>query len=198
MELDDETTAVQLHSLLSKKGYSISLPTILRCRSSLGWTFRGSAYCQLICKANKVKRFEWCQANIGDDFENIIFTDECSVQLETHRRFSCQRKGERLKPKLFSQKKLYLVTYIIYFFRPKHPLKVHVCTCTCNLCYNYTHVLYMYTLQALLGDLHRQLSTVRVHVHVQLNLTYLAVWDSRLPRTLNLLILSLKKYFAHD
>ena len=99
MELNDETTAVQLHSLLSKEGYSISLPTILRCRSSLGWTFRGSAYCQLIREANKVKRFEWCQANIGDDFENVIFTDECSVQLETHRRFSCRRKGERPKPK---------------------------------------------------------------------------------------------------
>ena len=48
MRLDDETTAVQLYHLLKDKGYNISLRTILRCRSALGWTFRGSAYCQHI------------------------------------------------------------------------------------------------------------------------------------------------------
>ena len=48
MKLDDETTAQQLHALLTSKGYALSLNTILRCRSSLGWTFRGSAYYQLI------------------------------------------------------------------------------------------------------------------------------------------------------
>ena len=31
MRLDDETTAYQLHHLLTQKGYSISLCTILRC-----------------------------------------------------------------------------------------------------------------------------------------------------------------------
>ena len=39
MRLDDETTAHQLHALLESKGYNLSLKTILRCRSSLGWTF---------------------------------------------------------------------------------------------------------------------------------------------------------------
>jgi transposase len=47
MRKDDETTAMQLHALLTSRGY-ISLRTILRCRSPLGWTYRGSAYCQLI------------------------------------------------------------------------------------------------------------------------------------------------------
>lgn len=46
MRIDDETTAYQLHRMLTEKGYSISLRTILRCRTALGWTFRGSAYCQ--------------------------------------------------------------------------------------------------------------------------------------------------------
>ena len=41
MRADDETTAYQLHQLLREKGYSISLRTILRCRTALGWTFRG-------------------------------------------------------------------------------------------------------------------------------------------------------------
>ena len=56
MQRDDETTAIQLHKLLVSRGYKISIQTVLRCRSSLGWTFRGSAYCQLIRDVNKQKR----------------------------------------------------------------------------------------------------------------------------------------------
>ena len=52
----DETTAYQIHAILNQRGYNVSLRTILRCRTSLVWTFRGSAYCQLIREANKQKR----------------------------------------------------------------------------------------------------------------------------------------------
>ena len=62
MRQDDETTAFQLHKLLVEKGYNISRRTILRCRHDLGWTFRGSSYCQLICHVNKVKRLEWANS----------------------------------------------------------------------------------------------------------------------------------------
>lgn len=55
MRKDDETTAVQLFKLLNDKGYSIFLRTVLQCRVSLGWTFRGSSYCQLIRTVNKEK-----------------------------------------------------------------------------------------------------------------------------------------------
>ena len=58
MRADDETTAVRLRAMLIAKGYSLSLSTLLRCRKSLGWTFRGSAYCQMIREANKAKRLE--------------------------------------------------------------------------------------------------------------------------------------------
>ena len=64
MELDDETTAYQLHELLVRAGYNISLSTILRCRLSLGWMFRGSAYCQLIREANKAKRLQFAQDHL--------------------------------------------------------------------------------------------------------------------------------------
>ena len=48
--------------------------------------------------------------NIGENFNNVIFTDECSIQSESHRRFCCRKRGEppRNKPRL------------------KHPLKVHI------------------------------------------------------------------------
>ena len=45
-----------------------------------------------------------------EQFENVIFSDECSVMLETHRKKCYRRRGDprKLKP------------------RPKHPIKVHV------------------------------------------------------------------------
>ena len=45
MRADDETTATQLHQLLIRRSHNLSLRTVLRCRTALGWTFRGSAYC---------------------------------------------------------------------------------------------------------------------------------------------------------
>lgn len=99
MQLDDETTATQLHSFLLRKGINISLKTILRCRKSLGWTFRGSSYCQLIREENKKKRLDWVLKHQHDDFNNVIWTDESSIQLENHRRFCCRKEGQRPKPK---------------------------------------------------------------------------------------------------
>ena len=99
MQQDDETTAYQLHRMINDSGYDVSLRTVLRCRTSLGWTFRGNAYCQLIRDANKVKRQEWAIQHADDDFDDVIWTDECTVQLENHRRFCCRKLGQRPKPK---------------------------------------------------------------------------------------------------
>ena len=99
MEANNETTAVQMHAHLVKTGHNLSLATILRCCSSLGWTFRGSAYCQLIRDVNKTKRLEWAKENLGGKFEDVIFSGECSIQLETHWRFCCRKQGQRPKPK---------------------------------------------------------------------------------------------------
>ena len=100
MEVNNETPAVQMHAHLVKTGHNLSLATILRCHSSLGWTFRGSAYCQLIQDVNKTKQqLEWAKENLGGKFEDVIFTDECLIQLETHWRFCCRKQGQRPKPK---------------------------------------------------------------------------------------------------
>lgn len=102
MKKDDETTAIQLYALIVSRGYHISLRTILRCRTSLSWPFRGSSYCQLIRAQNKEKRLAWAQrygTYKEEDFEDVIFTDECMVQLGTHWRFCCRKRGEPPKPK---------------------------------------------------------------------------------------------------
>lgn len=110
MKNDDETTATQLQALLASKSIYVSLATIVRNRLELGWTYRGSAYCQLIRQQNKDKRLEWARAHIDDNFSNVIWTDETSVQIETHKRYCYRKEGQKPRPKP----------------RPKHPTKVHV------------------------------------------------------------------------
>ena len=71
-----------------------------------------TAYCQLIRDANKVKRLEFARHVLesGDTFQNVIFSDECSVSLEQYRQTCYRRIDEPTKQKP----------------KPKHPLKVHV------------------------------------------------------------------------
>ena len=107
---DDETTVKELKKMLAERGHHISDTSVLKCRRELGWTRRGSAYCQMIRDVNKEKRLEWARNNVGEDFADCIYSDETTVQIETHRRFCCTKTG--LKPR--------------YKPRPKHPTKVHV------------------------------------------------------------------------
>ena len=110
MRRDDKTTATQIQSILASYGVYISLATITRARHQMGWIYRGSAYCQLIRDVNRQKRLEFAMAYLHDNFDDAIFSDETTVQLDTHRRCCYRKEGEkpRLKP------------------RPKHPTKVHI------------------------------------------------------------------------
>jgi hypothetical protein len=72
MREDDETTATQLQSKLASYNVYVSLSTILRNRLELGWTYRGSAYCQLIRQQNKQKRAEWAEAYLQDNFDGLM------------------------------------------------------------------------------------------------------------------------------
>ena len=38
-------------------------------------------YCQLIRQANKEKRLEWARTHLHDNLEDVLWTDESSVQL---------------------------------------------------------------------------------------------------------------------
>ncbi len=103
MQADDETTATQLAAIVSQCGVALSLATIKRSCQVLGWTFHGTRYCQLIRDANKIKRLAWATQciNENDTFDDVIWSDETSVQLEFHRRH-CFRKANqppKLKPR---------------------------------------------------------------------------------------------------
>ena len=123
-------TCLYSSRLLNEKGIQISIWTILRCRKILGWTFRGSAYCQLIRTENKQKRLQWARKNLDeaeDGFDNVIFSDESSVQLESHKRYCCRKKGlpPKNKPR-YTSELIKLLIVLMVCFRPKHPPKVHV------------------------------------------------------------------------
>ena len=56
---------------------------------------------------------EWCKERIESrdtDFDNVIFSDECTVQLESHRRITFYKKGQPIR----------------YKMKAKHPPKVNV------------------------------------------------------------------------
>lgn len=108
MRKDDETTVNELQKTLKDAGHSISHSTTLRCRTGLGWTVRGSAYCQMIREPNKVKRLAWATEYLHEvetGFLDVIFTDETSIQMESHRRFCCRKVGEppKNKPRLVAK-----------------------------------------------------------------------------------------------
>lgn len=92
MRNDDETTATQLQAILANRGVYVSLATIVRNRQELGWIYRGSAYCQLIRHANKLKRLQWA---LHDSFDTVIWSDETTLQLENHRRFLLQERWRK-------------------------------------------------------------------------------------------------------
>lgn len=98
MRADDEITAIELQKILVEKGHPLSLKTFLASREKLGWTFRGSSYCQTIREANKIKCLQWAKDNIqefySNGFQDVISTDESSIQMECHIRFFLSQKRE--------------------------------------------------------------------------------------------------------
>ena len=114
LQENDELTAEQLRSSWKEMfpDVNISLSSIKRGRKKKGWVSTRPHYCQLIRELNKRKRLLWCEflQRSNEKFENIIFTDECTVQLDRHSRicFRKKRQGRKLKP------------------RPKHPIKLHI------------------------------------------------------------------------
>ncbi len=74
--------------------FYVSLATIIRNRRLLGWTYRGSAYCQVIRPINAQKRLVFAQTYLRDSFADVIWSDESTIQLETHKRY-CYRKKRK-------------------------------------------------------------------------------------------------------
>ena len=111
---NDELTSQQLRSQLKEQFplLDVSLSTIKRARKAKGWVCTRPHYCQIVRDLNKRKRYLWCRylKDTNERYENVVFTDECTVQLERHSRVCFRKKHQcrLLKP------------------RAKHPVKIHV------------------------------------------------------------------------
>ena len=108
MHKDDEMMSAKIQKKLAKRGISVSSSTVRSSRKQQGWTLQRTAYCQLIRDANKVKQLEFAQRVLesGDTFHNLIFSDECSISLQSYRR-TCFRMAD--KPTKRKRKLKYLL-----------------------------------------------------------------------------------------
>ena len=98
MERNDEVTAPELTGGINNRFETrFSQPKIKRLRQKLGWVGTKTKYCQLIRESNCIKRLQFSQKYWQDDeqFEDVIFTDECSVMLENHTKILFHREGEQ-------------------------------------------------------------------------------------------------------
>ena len=70
--------------------------TIKRARKKLGWVKTGPKYCQLVREKNRVDRLDFSERvhASGDDFKNVIFTDESSIWLEQHGKLCFRKIGK--------------------------------------------------------------------------------------------------------
>ncbi|XP_033744236.1 uncharacterized protein LOC117330127 [Pecten maximus] len=108
-ELTGADLVKKLHSVF---GISVSKWTVLRARKHLGWKSKSTQYCQTIRKPNKVKRLDYAIrcAQTKEQFENVIFTDESTIKIQTTTRKSLYKEG----------------TQPVLVGKPKHPYQVHV------------------------------------------------------------------------
>ena len=109
---DPYATSTDVRKQLAIHGTEVSVATVKKAIKTAGYVNSEPRYCQLIRNANQEKWVDFCNSliEVNDALDNIIFTDECSVQLHNNKTTSYRRKG-MLTP---------------YMGKPKHPLKVHV------------------------------------------------------------------------
>lgn len=111
MQQNPEASSKDVQKTLERQtGTHISPCSIRRHRAKLGWTYKKTRYGQLVRDVNKVKRMEWCQQQLAskENFDNVIFTDEASFEIQRTANRMFYKKGQRVKLRP----------------RPKHPLKV--------------------------------------------------------------------------
>ena len=75
---------VRIFFLISK-GIELSPTHVRRLRRQLGWRYTKRRDVQLVHDRNKPARLQFARECVArnDQFNNVVFTDECSVMLET-------------------------------------------------------------------------------------------------------------------
>ena len=85
MSNNDELISSELQNrLLEERGVRVSSATVRNVRRKMGWKHDRARYCQIIREPNKIKRLSFCLKALRDKdpFEDAIFTDETSVEIQ--------------------------------------------------------------------------------------------------------------------
>ncbi|CAG2242661.1 unnamed protein product [Mytilus edulis] len=109
---DFSMSSKQIHKALLADGANLSLSLTKIAIDAAGFTHSRPRYGQMVRRANRPKRVDFCQHLIdeNDDFADIIFSDESSIQ-------TFQNKTNYYREKDSAP---------MVHGKPKHPLKVHV------------------------------------------------------------------------
>lgn len=110
---DCNLSARELQSILAEQnGTHVSITTVRKAIDAAGWVATAPRYCQMIRDKNKEARLQFCKDLITTDdrFEDVIFSDETTLQLHDNKVGAYRRKESALPTNA----------------KPKHPLKVHV------------------------------------------------------------------------
>ena len=109
---DPNQSCSDVHKQLKADGASFSLSTTKRAVFAAGYTNSKPRYAQMVREPNKVKRVNFCKdlLEANENFKDVIFSDESTIQLHTNKSTSYHVRGAA--PQSIP--------------KPKHPLKVHV------------------------------------------------------------------------
>ena len=85
LEKNTELTAFDLQKKRDKCGVLCSRQTV-RVGQTLGWTFNGTRYCQLISQKNRGELLKFALKCLKrkDNFQDVIFVDETKIQMDCH------------------------------------------------------------------------------------------------------------------
>lgn len=109
---DSTLSSRDIHKILRDAGATFGLSTTKWAIDASGFTHSKPCYGQMVREPNKVKRVEFCERLIAtnEDFSDVIFSDECSVQLNQNKACSYRLKE----------------AHSTVLPKPKHALKIHV------------------------------------------------------------------------
>ena len=106
----------------SVMGVKFSLRTI-KFQRRLKLTMKKKNYCQFISVKNKTARMNWCSETLiaKETFSNVIFVDECNVEISLIPRQSFYQVGcspEKVPERSAKQKHSYKVSFHQFYHAP--------------------------------------------------------------------------------
>ena len=93
MTVNNELSITKLYVLFQDRfpAVKVSHSTVKRARRELGWVCKKTRYCALISDKNQEAR----QVEDEDlEFKDVLFTDECSIQLDSNRLVTFRKLGQ--------------------------------------------------------------------------------------------------------